>query len=435
MDPALLTVLLFLSVIIVLFFSVPIAFGVGIVSLAFGYFVWGPASIFILGSQVYSGMQNTSLVSLPFFMFMASILVRSGIADDLYSAMYLIIGKVRGGLAIGTIFVCAGIGCMSGVSAVGVITSTKIALPAMLSRNYDEKIALGVIMAGGALGQLFPPSILAIVFSGLSGVSVGKMFAVGLSTGAVMVFFLVAYIVVRCWLDKNLCPAADDSMMGHIEPKERVRIYLRTVPSVLVVFAVLGSLFAGIATPTEAAAIGAAASMIIALILGTIDLKRIFEAAVEAAKQTTMVLWIALNSLLLVSVYSGIGGDEVVRALIDSLGVSPGVVIGVMLATIFVLGFFVDPIGILFLVMPVFLPVLTALDVNLVWIGALVILVLETAYLTPPFGYNIFFLKSVAPPSISLRTIYAAAPAFVLIQLVTVAACFTMPGIVLWIIN
>lgn len=434
MDASVLTLLLFASLICVLFMSIPIAFGIGIVSLIFGYFLWGPASIFILASQVYSGMHNPSLVSLPFFMFMAAILVRSGIADDLYDAMYLLIGKIRGGLAIGTIFVCAGIGCMSGVSAVGVLTSTKIALPAMLRRNYDEKIALGVIMAGGALGQLFPPSILAIVYGGLSGVSVGKMFAVGLSTGAAMVLCLVGYVVVRCWLNKDLCPAATSDVNEEISPKARLRIYARTLPSILVVVAVLGSMLAGISTPTEAAAIGAAASILIALVLRTIDGKGIFDAAVDAAKQTTMVLWIALNSLLFVSVYSGIGGGDVVHALIESLGVSAGVVTATMLVIVFFLGFFVDPIGIMFLTMPVFLPVLSALDVNLVWVGALTILVLETAYLTPPFGYNIFFLKSAAPPSISLRMVYSATPAFVFIQLATVAACFAVPGIVLWIL-
>ncbi|WP_306130374.1 TRAP transporter large permease subunit [Roseovarius sp. MMSF_3350] len=435
MDASVITLLLFVSLICVLFMSVPIAFGIGIVSLTFGYFIWGPASIFILASQVFAGMQNPSLVSLPFFMFMAALLVRSGIADDLYDAMYMLIGKFRGGLAIGTIFVCAGIGCMSGVSAVGVLTSTKIALPAMLRRNYDEKMSLGVIMAGGALGQLFPPSVLAIVYGGLSGVSVGKMFAVGLSTGAVMVICLVAYVSIRCWLDKDLCPAASDDTREKTPPKLRMRTYARTLPSILVVLAVLGSMLAGIATPTEAAAIGAAVSAVIALALRTINWKGIFDAAVDAAKQTTMVLWIALNSLLFVSVYSGIGGGDVVHDLIASLGVTPGVVTATMLLIVFFLGFFVDPIGILFLTMPVFLPVLSALNVNLIWVGALTILVLETAYLTPPFGYNIFFLKSAAPASISLRRIYSAAPAFVFMQLMTVVVCFTLPGLVLWIVT
>ncbi|GAB5512255.1 MAG: TRAP transporter large permease subunit [Hyphomicrobiales bacterium] len=433
MDASLLTILLFASLICILFLSVPIAFGIGIVSLTFGYFIWGPASIFILASQVYAGMQNPSLVSLPFFMFMAAILVRSGIADDLYDAMYLLIGKFRGGLAIGTIFVCAGIGCMSGVSAVGVLTSTKIALPAMLRRNYDEKISLGVIMSGGALGQLFPPSVLAIVYGGLSGVSVGKMFAVGLSTGIALVFCLVTYVFIRCWLNKELCPAAEDDPRQEISLQTRIQIYSRTLPSILIVLAVLGSMLAGIATPTEAAAIGAAASALIALILRAINGKDIFNAAVDAAKQTTMVLWIALNSLLFVSVYSGIGGGDVVNDLIVNLSISPGLVTAAMLVIVFVLGFFIDPIGILFLTMPVFLPVLLALDVNLIWFGALTILVLETAYLTPPFGYNIFFLKAAAPASISLLTIYSATPAFVLIQLLTVAVCFAMPEIVLWI--
>ena len=290
-------------------------------------------------------------------------------------------------------------------------------------------------MAGGALGQLFPPSVLAIVYGGLSGVSVGKMFAVGLSTGAVMVICLVAYVSIRCWLDKDLCPAASDDTREKTPPKLRMRTYARTLPSILVVLAVLGSMLAGIATPTEAAAIGAAVSAVIALALRTINWKGIFDAAVDAAKQTTMVLWIALNSLLFVSVYSGIGGGDVVHDLIASLGVTPGVVTATMLLIVFFLGFFVDPIGILFLTMPVFLPVLSALNVNLIWVGALTILVLETAYLTPPFGYNIFFLKSAAPASISLRRIYSAAPAFVFMQLMTVVVCFTLPGLVLWIVT
>lgn len=434
MDATLLTILLFGATVCVLFLGVPIAIGIGTVALVFGYFLWGPASIFILASQVYSGMHNPSLVSLPFFMFMSSVLYRSGIAEDLYEAMNLMIGKFRGGLAVGTVFVCAGIACMSGVSAVGVLTSAKSALPAMLRRNYDEKISLGVIMAGGALGQLFPPSVQAIVYSGLAGVSVGKMFAVGAVAGVVMVALLVGYVVIRCWLDKDLCPA-DPAPQKDIPLRTRTRIYFRTVPSILIVLSVLGSLLTGLATPTEAAALGAVSSAVIALLMRTVDIRALCEAALEAAKQTTMVLWIAMNSLLFVSVYSGVGGGSVVAGLIDNAGLSPSMVVVAMLAIIFLMGFFVDPIGLLFLTMPVFLPVLAELGINPVWFGALVILVLETAYLTPPFGYNIFYLKSAAPPHIGLRTIYAATPAFVIVQLTAVAVCFALPDVIMRIVG
>ncbi|GGK37592.1 TRAP transporter large permease [Salinarimonas ramus] len=430
MDGATLTLVLFGLLFATVLIGVPIAFALGIVAIVVGFLEWGPFSAFLLSSQVAGALFNQTLIALPFFMFMASVLDRAGIAEDLYAAMHLWMGALRGGLAVGTVLACAGIAAMSGVSAVGVMAMGRLALPAMLGRGYDKGIALGVILAGGALGQLIPPSLIAIVYSGLAGVSIGQMFLAGIGPGLLLTTLFCVYVLVRAGLDPRLAPALPKAERAAIGRRERLVATLKVAPAILVVLAVLGSMFAGLASPTEAAAVGAATSLLVAVLQRRLRLADLATMSLETGRQTAMVMWIAINALLFVAVYSGIGGEAFIRGLVEGLALPPTAIVLVMMAIVFALGFVMDPIGILFLTMPIFIPIVEAIGFDPILFGGLVILNLEMAYLTPPFGYNLFYLKSVAPPSVTLADLYRAAPAFVALQALGLAICWLVPEIV-----
>lgn len=430
-----LTALLFLGLFGLIFLGVPLAFALGSVALVLGYFQWGPLSLHLISSQIKGAIFNYTLVSIPFFMFMANMLSKSGIADDLYAAIHKLMGPLRGGLAMGTVLACALIAAMSGVSAVGVMSMGMLALPAMLARRYDKRMALGTILAGGALGQLIPPSVLAIVYSGLANISIGQVFLAGVMPGLLLVGLFIAYVAIRCLLDPQVGPALSAEERAAIDWRERLASLAGVLPPILLVLCVLGSMFAGIASPTEAAAVGALGSLLLALVHGRLDRATLLGACLETLKSTSMVLWIALSSLLFVAVYAGIGGDELVRGLLLDLELPPGGVIVIMMVVIFLLGTVMDPIGIVFLTTPIFVPIVVDLGFSPLWYGALLIINLEMSYLTPPFGYNLFYLKAVAPRHITMVDLYRAVPPFILLQMTGLAAAALFPDLATWLPN
>lgn len=433
MSIELITLLAFGGLLFTVFLGVPLVFALGTVALVITYFFWGPASLYLIGNKIVGMIFNHTLISVPFFLFMANVLARSGIADDFYDAMYKWMGPLRGGLAMGTVIICALIAAMSGVSAVGVVTMGTIALPAMLKRRYDKNIAVGTILAGGALGQLIPPSLLAIIFASMANLSVGKMFVAGATPGLLLMGLFVVYVAIRCGLNQKLGPPLSPEERADITLKDKVASLKVVLPATLLVLGVLGSLFAGIASPTESAAVGALGSLLVAA--GNRRLS--WEAVLASCRQTlissTMVIWIAVSSLMFVSVYAGLGGDTFVREAIEVAGVGAWEVVIAMMVLIFLLGMIMDPVGIIFLTIPIFLPIVESLGFDPIWFGALVIINLEMAYLTPPFGYNLFILKSVAPPEITTLDLYKAVPAFVALQALGLAICMLFPEVILWL--
>lgn len=428
-----LTALLFAGLFSLIFLGVPLAFALGTVAIVVGYFEWGPMALHLMGGHVKGAIFNYTLVSIPFFMFMASVLSKSGVADDLFRAIHVLLGPIRGGLAAGTVVACTLIAAMSGVSAVGVMSMGALALPAMLARGYNQRMAMGTILAGGALGQLIPPSILGIVYSGLANVSIGQIFLAGLVPGLLLALLFIIYVLLKSLIDKDAGPALSKEERELITWKDRISSLLGLAPALLLVLAVLGVMFAGIAGPTEAAAVGALGSLIIALSRGKLDWQTTVLACRETLKSTTMVMWIALSSLLFVSVYAGVGGDKLVRGLLTGLDVAPWVVLTAMMVIVFVLGTIMDPIGILFLTTPIFVPIVTELGYSPLWYGALLIINLEMSYLTPPFGYNLFYMKAVAPKHISMKEIYKSTPPFIALQALGLMLCAIFPGLVTWL--
>ena len=435
MSVALTTLLLFTALLLLIFSGVPLAFAIGSIAVVFGVLEWGPMSVHLLFGHVQSAIFNYTLASIPFFMLMASFLGKSGIAEDIYSLIHVLFGRLRGGLAVGTVLGCTVIASMTGVSALGVVAMGTLALPVMLARGYDPKLSMGTIMAGGGLGQLFPPSLLGIVYSGLASVSIGKVFLAGVGPGVLLVFLFCGYCLIRCAINPSMGPAAP---AGEDEKPKAGQIFMlvvRVIPCFILIGLVLGSLFMGVASPTESAGLGAAGALLIAVLRGRMALADLRTALLETVKSTSMILWLALSSLMLVSVYSGTGGDDFVRGLLVGQNLQPWMIVALMMVIIFFLGLIMDPVGIIFLTTPIFLPVIHQIGYDPLWYGGLLILNLEMAYITPPFGYNLFYMKSVAPPGITMADIYRSTPPFVLLQLLALILCAALPELITWLPN
>ena len=427
MNPGIATILLFGTLVLLIFTGVPLAFGIGFSALLIAFFLWGPASLSIVATSTLGTMLSIVLLAIPLFILMANFLQRSGIADDLYGLMYSLLGRMRGGLAVGTIVICTMFAAMAGISGAATVTMGVVALPSMLKRNYDKRIAMGSISAGGALGILIPPSVTMILYGVMATVSVGKLFAGGLLPGLLLSAMFIVYILIRSHLNPEMGPA--------LPPEERVP--LRAVLSqlkavvlpVLLIIAVLGSIFSGIATPTEAAAVGAFGAIIATGIHRKLSWRLVQECSTETLRLTCMVIWIAVCAIWLSSVYTATGGPEFVNQVVQSLEVNRWLIIIGMQAILFGLGMMMDPAGIIFITVPIFIPIITMLGFDPVWFGILFVMNMEMAYLTPPFGFNLFYMKAIAPKGITMVDIYRSVIPFVLLQLIGLIVVMIFPKI------
>ena len=433
MSIELITFLLLASLFLLIFTGLPLAFSLGSVGIIFSYIFLGPESLFLLASRARSTMFIYVMIAVPLFMFMASILDKSGLADDLYNALSIWMGPVRGGLAMGTIVICTLMAAMSGVSAAAVLTMGVIALPAMMKRGYDKSLAMGSITAGGALGQLIPPSILMVIYGGVAGVSVGKLFMGGLFPGLLLAGLFIVYIAIRSFFQKNIAPAMPEKERRQITWNQKFISLKSIILPALLIIGVLGSIFKGIATPTEAAAIGAGGSIICSLIYRRLNWNIIIAASLNTLKSTCMVMWIMMASSVFVSFYFSVGGDDFVKETLLGMEINRWFIIIGMQAVLFVLGCLLDPAGIVMLCTPLFLPIVTTLGFDPLWFGVLFIVNLEMAYLTPPFGYNLFYLKSVVPEEVSMGDIYRSVLPFVVLQMIALIICMIFPMVILWL--
>lgn len=382
MSVELVTLLMFSSMLVLLATGLPIAFSLGSIAVIFAYFLWGPVALRLTVTSVLGPMNNFVFVAIPLFIFMGSVLERSGVAEDLYTLMHQLFASVRGGLAIGTVAICTIFAAMSGLSATATVTMGLIALPSMLKRRYGKGLAMGSIMAGGALGILIPPSVPFIIYSIYAAVSVGKLFLGGILPGLLLSLLFVIYIVIRCLIQPKLGPM--------IPPEERTRwkeklISTRAIilPSLLVA-AVLGSIFTGLASPTEASGLGAFGSIICAVIHRRFTWKVAKNAAYTTLRITAMVMWIIVAANCFSTVYGGIGAVEFITNAVKGFQISPWVILIGMQFILFIMGMFLDPNAIMMITLPIFLPIAEALGFDLVWFGVLFVMNMEMGYLTPP---------------------------------------------------
>ncbi len=444
--------LLFVSVILVLLAGFPVAFTLGGTALIFaviGVVGGGFNEALLLGlpNRIFGIMNNETLVAVPLFVFMGVTLERARIAEELLETLSALFGSLRGGLGLSVTLVGMLLAASTGIVGATVVTMGLLSLPTMLKRGYSPSISAGTICASGTLGQIIPPSIVLVMLGDVmttayqqaqlemgiyspKTVSVGDLFAGALIPGLMLVFLYMLYILGVAFFRPDVIPAHGSDDRARISIAQILRAML---PPLLLIFAVLGSILAGLATPTEAAGVGGMGALLLALARRELDLARLREVMQRTLRISSMVFLILIGASVFSLVFRGYGGDDGVRAILDSL---PGGVVGaviVVMLVMFLLGFVLDFIEITFVVVPIVGPVLLAMGLDPVWLGIMIAINLQTSFLTPPFGFALFYLRGVAPPSVTTAAIYRGAIPFVAIQVLTLLLLALFPAIVTWL--
>jgi tripartite ATP-independent transporter DctM subunit len=428
------TVLFFGTLVFLMALGVPLVFSFGAVSIVFMIWFMGIDALYLIAGTAYNQWTSSILIAIPLFVLMANLLQRSGIAEELYQMMYLWFGRVRGGLAMGTVAICAIFGAMSGISAVGTVTMGMIALPSMLKRGYSKDIAVGCISAGGTLGILIPPSVLMIVYGYLTGASVGKLFMAGVVPGVLLSLIFMGYIGIRCWIKPKLgpaVPASEDSSL-----KAKMKSLVSVIAPMILITAVLGLMYMGVCTAMEAAAIGAFGALIVLIINKRFTWKVLHESVTGTCRMTSMVLWIFLGAMSFSHIYSAMGAADMVANFFTGLDVNRWVMMGCMQMVMIILGCFMDPGGIIVICIPVFMPIIGKLGFDPIWFGILFVINMELGYITPPFGFNLFYMKALATPlGVNMQEIYRSIIPFVLLMALLIVLIMVFPDIALWLPN
>ena len=439
-----LTLLMFGSLAILLMAGLPLAFVTGGLACVF-LFLFGDAEMLnILPSRIFPLMTDYQLSAIPLFIFMASMLERAGIIEELFDMVYKILGGLRGGLAMSTIIASTILAAMCGVIGATEVTMGMIALPAMIKRRYHPTISCGSILAGGTLGILIPPSILAILFAVVAQQSVGELFVGAVVPGLILSAMYIAYVGARCGLNPALGPALP--VAERVDTREKIRLLLNMLAPITLVTLVLGVIFAGIATPVEAAGIGTFGAIVVSAIHRRLNWANIRAAALTTLRVTGMVLWIIFGATLFVGFYVVNGGQAFVNETLLATGFGPYGILIVMMIILVVLGMFLDWVGILLLAVPIFIPLMKTLSFDGVfglpgvapeeaalWFGVVYMVNMQMSFISPPFGYALFYLKSVAPPGVSMAQIYRASLPFLILQATGLAICIIFPEVVLWL--
>jgi len=378
--------------------------------------------------RIYSIMQNTILMAVPLFIFMGVILQKTGLAEKLLESMGSLFGKMRGGVAISTVLVGSLLAASTGVVGASVVAMGVISLPVMLKYNYDKRLATGVICASGTLGQIIPPSIVLIILGDVFQVPVGDLFKAAVFPGLTLVGAYVLYIVVVSYFNKDLAPAIPVDEDAGTKIRQIITALKAIIPPLVLIVLVLGSIFAGIATPTESAAVGSVGAMLLAFMYRVFSIKLLKDAALETSKVTAMVFAILIGATAFSMVFTYTGGDQIVEEVMMSLpGDKWGFIIVSMMVIMF-LGFFIDFVEISYIIVPILVPIAINLGINPVWYAILIAMNLQTSFLTPPFGFSLFYLRGVAPPSVRTIDIYKGVIPFIAIQLVVLAIVVIEPG-------
>ena len=420
------TLVMFLMLFGLLLTGMPLAFVTLLVALIFALGWFGPMAVPLITSRVFSFVSSFIFVSVPTFVLMAAILDRSGIARDLFDAMKLISNRIRGGVAIQTIFVAVILAAMSGIIGGEIVLLGLLALPQMLRLGYDRSLSIGVVCAGGALGTMIPPSIVLIVYGLAANVSIGALFTASFLPGVMLASFYVLYILFRAYFTTGAVPDPDPEI---IPLSQKISLLKGLILPLLVVTFVLGSIYGGIASVTEASAIGVGGVLLATIVRGEFTFELLRGAAMQTLATVGMIVWIGIGASAIVGVFNLMGGIDFVSSLIIGISDEPLYVLLFMMLILFVLGMFLDWVGIALLTLPIFVPIIVELGYDPIWFGVLFCMNMQVSFLSPPFGPAAFYLKSVAPPEISLGDIFKALLPFIALQILALAVLIMFPGI------
>ena len=427
-----LPIILFGAIFLLILLGYPVAFTLGGLSVIVGLLVFDADFFYLLSLRVYGTMQNFVLLAVPLFVFMGIMLEKSGIAERLLHTMSMLFGNIRGGLAIAVVVVGAMLAASTGIVGATVVTMGLISLPTMLKNGYGPRISTGVIASSGTLGQIIPPSVVLVLLGSVLNVSVGDLFLAAVVPGVGLVMIYLIYIIAYGQIYPGRVPKVSKEQLAEFRSEgfsvEVMKSFL--FPFVLILI-VLGSIFAGVASPTEAAGVGAFGAMILAVISKKFNLSMLKEVMKETTMLTSMVFMILVGATAFSLVFRGLEGDKFLLNLIQGANMNATTFLIVVMIIVFISGFFIDFIEIVFIIVPVVAPIFVSLGVDLIWIGILLAINLQTSFLTPPFGFALFYLKGVAPPEVKTRHIYQGIVPFVIIQLIFLTLLIIFPDIIM----
>lgn len=417
-----------------LMLGIPVATTLATVGFVFGYIGFGDSLFSLLPARVYGIVAGYQWMAIPLFVFMGVMLEKSRLADDLLDVMGHLAGGVRGGMGVGIILFGVLMGATTGIVGATVITLGLLSLPTLIKRGYNKSIACGAICASGTLGQIIPPSLILILLSDIMQLSVGTLFAAAVGPGLLLSGTYIIFLLVLGMVKPDLMPPIPQAERDSVSRRELwIRFWKVVVPPIMLVVSVLGSIVGGIAAPTEAASMGAVGAVLITVISGRFKFEVLKQVALETSKITAIMMFILMMAQVFALAFRGLQGEEIITKMFDWLPGGVNSDIWFMMAVIFVLGFFIEWIEISYIAVPLFLPVLLAQGVDPVWLAMLITVNLQSSFLTPPFGWALFYLKGVAPPEVTIKDIYIGVVPFIIMQGVALCLVFYYPQISLWL--
>lgn len=412
----------------------PIAFVLGGLGVIFGLLGWGTQCMIIFVNSIFGVMNNYTLVAIPLFVLMANFLTASNVTEGLFEYVRYLLGKLRGGVGVAVILVSTVFAACTGVVGASVITMGLLSISVLLRYGYNKSLISGLVCAGGSLGILIPPSIMLVVMASAAQLSVGKLFLAALVPGLLLSTGYIIYILFVCWRWPHMGPALSDEELSKISMRQVIiGSLINLVPPLILIISVLGSIYTGIATPTEASGVGAFIALVMSILYRRFSWKMVQEAVLDAAKTTGMCMAIMIGAAAFTSMFLGLGGDEAVKRFIILFGLQKWGVYILMMALTFVLGCFLDWIGIVMILLPIFLPLLKDFGFDMLWLITSLAVMLQTCFLTPPFGYALFYFRGIAPSNITTEDMYKGIVPFVLIILIVIVIITLFPEVALWL--
>lgn len=431
-----LTGVLLLGIALFFILGAQVGLALGGIAMGVGYFTWGDAVFNVIPTTIESTYFSFILLAIPLYIYMGQLFTRTGIGDAMFDASQMVIGRIRGSLAISVVIVCSMIGAMVGIIGAGIMTSGSIALKPMLDRGYNERLALGVIMAGGALGILIPPSIPMIMFAASTHNSIGRMFVGALMPALLTVVLLILYVVISCKIDPHRAPITESDSKNMQRPLwDKMKVARDGFLAMLLIVVVLGSIITGIATPTESGAIGIVGAILLAILFKRFKVKMFLSVGLHTSVLVSVAMWIIFGASVFSNFHLLMGVQSMVADFTGSLDLPPLMIIIMFQFIMLLLGFVIDEFIIVLMCSPLFTPIAVSLGYDPIWFGVLMILNILIAVQTPPYGFALFYLKGIAPPHVGMGTIYRSVIPFTMINLTVLILCMIFPNIITWLPN
>ena len=411
-----------------------LAFVLGGAGVIVGWLAWGTPGVTIAMTKIYDQMQSYSMVAIPMFVLMANFLTHSKVADGLFESIRYLLGPLKGGLGLAVILVSTVFAATTGIVGASVVTMGMLSLPVLLRSGYKPSLACGMVCAGGSLGILIPPSIMLVSMGSYAEVSVGKIFFAAIVPGLSLSLGYIIYLMVVCHIHPDWGPAMSPEELAEMPLKKRITgSLINLIPPLILIFGVLGSIFGGIATPTEAAGIGALFSLILAIFYKQFSWKMLYDSLIDTAKTSAMVFIILFGASAFTGIFMSLDGDQLIATWISSVGIGKWGAFAIMMAIVFFMGMFLDWLGIVMIVFPIFLPIMDMFGFDRLWIVAVTAVMLQTCFMTPPFGFALFYVKGILPPSIKIQEVYRGVIPFIIIICIVTALCAVFPPLVTWL--